>query len=134
MNLIIALFVLVITFGTMVMLDIIHVTPGSLPLLDEHTWTEVLEHLFWNWVLKRDTQKSRTCSKSAMKLLEKSEICSKLTIKALERRQWLYFGVFIVDLNIFHIFFYSFYCWLWTGKCLLDEEKVLSRQIKERID
>ena len=46
MNLIIALFVLVITFGTMVMLDIIQVTPGSLPLLDEHTWTEVLEHLF----------------------------------------------------------------------------------------
>ena len=46
MNLIITLFVLVIAFGTMVMLDIIHVTPGSLPLLDEHTWTEVLEHLF----------------------------------------------------------------------------------------
>ena len=45
------------------------------------------------------------------------KICSKLTIKTLEWRHWCHSGVFIVDLNIFHTFFYCFYYWLWASNC-----------------
>ena len=51
---------------------------------------------------------------------KKCEMCSKLPIKIPERRQWRRYGIFlVVTLNLFHIFFKCFYCWLWTGKCLL---------------
>ena len=45
------------------------------------------------------------------------EICLKLTVKTPERRQWCHSGVFIVDFNRFHTFFWCFHCWLWTSKC-----------------
>jgi len=45
-NLIIALFVLLISFGALILLDIIQITPGTLPLFDSKTYTELWEHLF----------------------------------------------------------------------------------------
>ena len=67
---------------------------------------------------------------------KRCEICSKLRIKTPERCHWHRSGVFILNfehishffldvillfllltLNIFHIFFCCFYCWLWTSKC-----------------
>ena len=36
------------------------------------------------------------------------EICSKLTMKTPERRQWRRSGVFIVNLNKFHVLFWCF--------------------------
>ena len=39
-------------------------------------------------------------------------------IKSPERRRWHCDGGFVV--NLFHTFFYRFYCWLWTSKCKLD--------------
>ena len=52
---------------------------------------------------------------------ERCEIRSKLTIKIAERRKWRHNVVLVslFALNIFHTFSYCFYCWLWTGKCLL---------------
>ena len=47
----------------------------------------------------------------------KFEICSKLTIKTPERRHWSRFGVYFVNFNVFHTFFYCFLRWLWTSKC-----------------
>ena len=55
---------------------------------------------------------------------ERCEICSKLTIKTPERCNWHRFGLFIVTLNIFHTFFYCFYCYFeqvnvsWEGAIL----------------
>ncbi|XP_057297301.1 sarcolemmal membrane-associated protein-like isoform X2 [Hydractinia symbiolongicarpus] len=45
-NVVLTLFILFVAFGALVMLDIIKVTPGSLPVLDEHTWTDIWEFLF----------------------------------------------------------------------------------------
>ena len=53
---------------------------------------------------------------------KKCKICSKLTIKTLERGQWRRSGALICivfNLYVFHIFFYCFYCWLWTSNYLL---------------
>ena len=50
---------------------------------------------------------------------KRCEICSKLTIKTLERRQWRCSGVFIVNLNIFHILSRVSIVDRWTSKCLL---------------
>ena len=36
---------------------------------------------------------------------KKCEICSKLSVQTPERHQWPRSGVFIVTLNVFHIFF-----------------------------
>ena len=55
-------------------------------------------------------------------IVKKSEICSKLTIKKPERVHWRCSGFFVVNLNIFHILFCGFYCWLWTCKCLLGTQ------------
>ena len=45
---------------------------------------------------------------------KKWKICSKLTVT----------NVFLVllslTLNLFHTFFYCFYCWVWTSKCYLS--------------
>lgn len=46
MNFIFTLFLVILIFFALVMLGLIDVTPGTLPLLDEHTWNELLEHLF----------------------------------------------------------------------------------------
>ena len=43
---------------------------------------------------------------------KRCEICSKLTIETLGRRHWR-------CSNIFHTFFWCFYCWLGTSKCWL---------------
>ena len=60
-------------------------------------------------------------SKSIIKpLRRRCEIYSKLTIKTPERSQWPRSGVFIVNFkHISHIFSQCFFCWFWTGKCLL---------------
>ena len=48
--------------------------------------------------------------------------CSKLKIKTPERRHWRHSGIFIVNYEHIHTFFYCFYCWLRTGKYLLDSQ------------
>ena len=90
---------------------------------------------------------------------KKGQTCSKSTIKTPERCHCRSFGVFTnydknsfffffffnyavwsgrgdwLTLDIFHIFFYCFYCWLWTSKCKLgiywkDISKIL--QVRRR--
>ena len=53
---------------------------------------------------------------------------SKLIMKIPERRHWRCSGFFIVV--SFRTFFWCFYCWLWTGECLLV---FISRPINENI-
>ena len=52
---------------------------------------------------------------------ERCEIYSELTIKTLERRLWGYVVSLLLTLllNLFLTFFKCFYCWRWTGKCLM---------------
>jgi len=45
-NLVMTLFLLMVIFGALVMLGIVKITPGSLPLLEETTWTDIWESLF----------------------------------------------------------------------------------------
>ena len=54
------------------------------------------------------------------------EICSKLTINISKQCYWHRFGVFIVNMNRFHTLFLCFHCWLWTSKCRLGIQDVLS--------
>ena len=63
-----------------------------------------------------------TCSKSTTETLKKGDICSVYNKDSRTQQN----GVndvnlppFLLNLNIFHTFFYYFYCWLWTCKCLL---------------
>ena len=50
---------------------------------------------------------------------ERSEICSKLTMKTPKWRHWNHSDVFSVNFEHISHFLCSFYCWIWTGKCLL---------------
>ena len=43
---------------------------------------------------------------------KRGEICSKLIIKRAEPRQWRHLLFLLWTLNIFHTFFWCFYCWL----------------------
>ena len=49
----------------------------------------------------------------------KFKICSKLIIKMLGWPHYIILVFLFLTLNIFHTFFYCFYCWLWTRKCQL---------------
>ena len=64
------------------------------------------------------SRKSLPVQSQKINTRKRCEICSKLTIKTTSK------DVVIVSLllswNIFHNFFYCFYCWLWTGKCLMS--------------
>ena len=44
------------------------------------------------------------------------EIGSKLRIKTPEQRHWCHSGIFMLNLNRFHTFFWCFHRWLWTSK------------------
>ena len=44
------------------------------------------------------------------------ETCLKLTVNTPERRYCSRSGVFIVNFDMFHIFFCCFYCWLWASR------------------
>ena len=81
-----------------------------------------LEHQFrfWNNLLQQtDIYIFKVGNRNTAKRCEK---CSKLTIKTpkKERRS----GVLVLTLHIFHISFYYFYCWLWTGKWLLGSKQL----------
>ena len=39
----------------------------------------------------------------------------------------------LLTLNIFHTFFYYFYCWLWTGKCWLGHGAAYSLDMEMRL-
>ena len=59
--------------------------------------------------------------------IKRPKICSKLTIKTLEQCQWRRSGVFILNFEHF-VFFWCFYCWLWTAKCLL---RITGKRLKK---
>ena len=44
----------------------------------------------------------------------------KVNNKTPERRQWRLLVFLSLPLNIFYTFFYCFFCWLWTSKCLFE--------------
>jgi len=46
MNFITTILLFMVIFFVMILLGLIDVSPGALPLLDEHSWNEFLEHLF----------------------------------------------------------------------------------------
>ena len=47
---------------------------------------------------------------------KRCEICSDLTIKTPDNVSDVVLVFLLLNLNIFHTFFYCFYCWLWTSK------------------
>ena len=64
-------------------------------------------------------QHATNCSKLTVKLEKRCETCSKLTIKTPKQVIDIVLVSSLLTLNIFHIFFYCLYCWLWTGHYLL---------------
>ena len=48
---------------------------------------------------------------------KRCEIYSKLTIKHKNDVTGVLLVFLLLTLNIFHVFFWCFYCWLWRGKC-----------------
>ena len=56
------------------------------------------------------------------------ETCSSLTLKTPELRSWRRSGVFLLTIKLFHTVFWCFYCYVWTGKYLL-EHHILSRMV-----
>ena len=47
LNFICTILIFIFIFFVLVLLGLIDISPGALPLIDEHTWKEVWEHLFW---------------------------------------------------------------------------------------
>ena len=98
----------------------------------------VVGHYYWKLSFNKDKRRicagwnlvcCDLCSKSTIETPEegmKYILRSKLIMKIPERRHWRCSGVFIV-VN-FRTFFWCFYCWLWTGECLLV---FISRPINE---
>ena len=72
---------------------------------------------------------ANTCSKSAIEALEKSEISSNLTLKDTIDVNDFVFLFLVWSLKMFHTFCYCFYCWVWTGNCLLDIFKALFHKL-----
>ena len=58
---------------------------------------------------------------------ESCEICLKSTIKLPERLHCCHSGVVIVNFeHSFDTFFWCFYCWIWTSKCLLGNAFIVT--------
>ena len=68
----------------------------------EHSWHLTVQSLQWN-------------TKTIW------GICSKLTKKTVEWHHFMSFPCFyLLSLNILHTLLFSFYCWVWVGKCQLQ--------------
>ena len=81
-------------------------------------FAEILKRNFSPWWARKTTQLTFTCLKSTIETLKKRcEICLKLTIITPGRHQWHCSGVFIINFEHIHTFFYCFNCWLSTCEC-----------------
>ena len=56
---------------------------------------------------------------SSRNIWKRNEVYSRLTIKNNGTTSWTSLCCLFCDFEYISLFFYCFYCWLWTGKCLL---------------
>ena len=73
---------------------------------------------------KEDTLQTFTCSKWTTEKLEKK---CEMTSMSMNNVNDVVLLRLLLTLNIINSFFYCFYCWLWTGKCLLSIFKTNSK-------
>ena len=97
-------------------------------------WTSSkADTLFWSYscTLIVQFQQGSNCSKSAVNNRKRCEICSSLTIK-LHQNNIIYIVLvsLLLNLNIFHNFFYCFYRWLWRPHHICLEPISIGKRLK----
>ena len=76
-------------------------------------------------------QQGFNCLKSAENNRKRCEICSNLTIKTHQNDVIdIVLVSLLLTLNIFHNFFYCFYCWLWGPDCICLEQTSIRKRSK----
>ena len=83
------------------------------------TYVFTLDSLYCSYTLIVHFQQESNCWKSTLKLDKSCEICSQSTIRYQNEVIDIIMVSLLLTLNIYHNFFYHFYCWLWTDHYLL---------------